>query len=510
MKSEKILRIAGSRYFITAGLGLLAWVLNSMLAGGVFGGNKVLVSLLLIFVFCTGAVCYLVYSRGKTTRDRREGIALLILIGAFVIRFIYVLCMPYDISTHDMGVISQTPELQSGHLGYIGYIYHNGRLPDMDPTTVWSFYNPPLFYMLSAVWLKINTLLSLGWDVALENLQLLPLLFTMWASIGFDRLLKEFKVRGKSRLVLLAFFAFFPTFIWFSGSLTVDALVLFWMVHILLYTVRWYKKRDYRTIILLALCIGLGMFTKVSVGLLAAGTAFIFASVLIEGVRRDGKQALGYMKQFVVFGLICLPLGLFWSLRCYLLFDMPFSYVPDPNTPSQYLGDRSFWELWGIPSGRQLGHAKMLFDRQGDSNVWLTLIRNALYDECSIMEFSTVSAEVAGRILLYMQFPLILFMNGCYMVVLFGKKCRMILPFKVLTAGLYLLLMIGYISLFVQLPYMCTANFRYIAVAFVFPCLGTAVFFRNRVRTKLFRVFTIYTAAASALGILLYMQYCFL
>ncbi len=493
-------------YLITALLCLAAFIVNCIPMENAFSKDKVLFSLALLFTYFALILYYTV----KKTAVNFEDIAFLIITGAFVIRLIYVWATPYNVSPHDLGTISQTPELTNGHLGYAGFIYHNGKLPDMNPVTVWGFYNPPLNAILNAAWLKINTLLHVDWDLALENLQFLSLLSVTWANIGVDRLLKEFQVRGVSRLVILGFISFFPAFIWFSGAVNSDPLVLFWMVHILLFTVRWYKKRDVKTIVLLALCIGLGMLTKINVGLLAIGTAFIFLWVFIREVRREHTLALKYIKQFLLFGVICIPIGLYWPLRCYFLFDMPLTFVPDPQAATLYLGDKSFWELWGIPSGLQLGHSQTQIDLQKDSNVWMNLIRTALYDEQTIIQFPTASADFAARILLYMQFPLILFMNGCYALTLFGKKCKMALPFRILTGIVYLALLVSFISLFCKLPYICTANFRYIPLTFVIPCLGTAVFFRNRTKTRLFKIFCVYAGIASALSVILFLRYCFL
>ena len=47
-----------------------------------------------------------------------------------------------------------------GHLGYIQYVLENWKLPDVNPTGYWCFSNPPLFYFISAIFVKIQNLLG--------------------------------------------------------------------------------------------------------------------------------------------------------------------------------------------------------------------------------------------------------------------------------------------------------------------------------------------------------------
>jgi len=494
-----------NHYVYTAVLCILAWAVNCIPMENAFSNDKVLFSLMLLGTFCFVAI-FAIYEN-KSNSD--EAVTLLILTGAFCVRLIYVWCTYYNINPHDLGSISQTPELHDGHLGYIGYIYHNGRIPDVDPVSVWAYYNAPLFYIVGAAWLKLNTLLSIEWSLALENLQFLPLLFTMWATVGMDRLLRAFDVEGSVHHALFAFFAFFPAWIWFSGMINADAMTLCWMVHILYYTVCWHKQHDIRHIILLALCFGLGMMSKINVGVLSVGTGMVFLWALIQAIRSDRGQAFQYIRQFTIFGIICIPLGLYWPLRCFVRFGMPLLYVPDTGAMWMYFGDKPFWEVFGIPSAAHLDHTKVLFDLEKDTNVWMILIRNALFDEGTAMDFPSVPAEFAGRVLIYLQIPLILFMNGCCAAVLAGKKYKVDLPLKAFIGIAYLMLLVSYVSFVWKLPYICSANFRYIAVALAIVCLGTAIFFRNRTKTLLFKGFCLYLAVSGILGVVLYLRFCF-
>ena len=56
---------------------------------------------------------------------------------------------------------------------------------------------------------------------------------------------------------------------------------------------------------------GLGMITKLTVGLLAPAMAAVFLTVLIKK-RAEWKKLI---PQFIVFGVICVPIGLSWTIR---------------------------------------------------------------------------------------------------------------------------------------------------------------------------------------------------
>lgn len=104
-----------------------------------------------------------------------------------------------------------------------------------------------------------------------------------------------------------------------------DMLAMFFIVLCLINTYRWYVKRDMKTIVMLAFSFGLGMMTKISVGTIALFTG----GVMIYCVVKDFKQKKykEIICQLAVFAVICLPLGMWYSVRNFILFDQPFGYV---------------------------------------------------------------------------------------------------------------------------------------------------------------------------------------
>ena len=100
----------------------------------------------------------------------------------FIFSFIFIIYIGYIINTNCATRQHDTRSLDwenGGHFGYINYILENKKLPDFNPTTKWCFSNPPLFYILSAIFVKIQNLFGRQGYQAIENLQYLTVFFTM-------------------------------------------------------------------------------------------------------------------------------------------------------------------------------------------------------------------------------------------------------------------------------------------------------------------------------------------
>lgn len=124
----------------------------------------------------------------------------------------------------------------------------------------------------------------------------------------------------------MAIVAFFPTFYQMGGRLNNDMAVTFFMFLCIVNTYRWYRKRDMKTVVYIALCFGLGMMSKISCGIMALFTGMVMLVVLYEEFKN--KNAKQIIIQFVVFAAVCVPLALWYPVRNYILFDQPFNYVP--------------------------------------------------------------------------------------------------------------------------------------------------------------------------------------
>ena len=91
----------------------------------------------------------------------------------------------------------------------------------------------------------------------------------------------------------MAIVAFFPTFYQMGGRLNNDMAVTFFMFLCIVNTYRWYRKRDMKTVVYIALCFGLGMMSKISCGIMALFTGMVMLVVLYEEFKnKNAKQII--------------------------------------------------------------------------------------------------------------------------------------------------------------------------------------------------------------------------
>ena len=187
------------------------------------------------------------------------------------------------------------------------------------PREIWQFYQPPLHHIIAGLWLRFLNLFGFEFIRLAEGVQVLTLFYSCSCTIIFWRILGELKVKGSAKLVAFLIMAFNPSFVIFSGSINNDILSITFMLAAMLYTIRWYNNRSFKNIICLAFTIGLSMMSKLSGALIAPAVAVVFLYCLVKHFKAEYKKLL---PQFFVFGLICIPLGLWWSIRNFILFKI--------------------------------------------------------------------------------------------------------------------------------------------------------------------------------------------
>lgn len=405
----------------------------------------------------------------------------MLIVGGLLLRTFYIFLTPYNVSPHDIGWLAawNNNDIGKGHLGYMQYIYKFGQLPDFDPRKIWAFYNPPLHYILEALWIKINRFFGLPWSICADNIRILILLYTTACVTVIYSILKKFDIKGKALLIIMAIISFHPIFISMAASCGNDSLALLFALLAVDYTIRWYQDSSVKHIVMLAVFIAAGILTKASAGFVAIPVAFVFLYTLIK--RRDNWKK--YFAQFFLFGCICIPLGLFWMVRCYLLFGMPFTYVPDIGPGSgQYIGNYSLLQRFGLPAWKLLFYPTSDLNIKMSYNVWLQTFKTSLFDEASIIQFSGIGTTIA-IILLWVTILLVLILNG-YLIAGLLSRNKMSVVWKVFFGLSYFLLIASFVKFNIRYPYICTTHFRYIANALLYVSVLSGVYLAENEKGK--------------------------
>ena len=372
----------------------------------------------------------------------------------FILRLAYVMYTgvyerQHDVETFGGGI---------GHSGYIEYFYNNFIvLPKFDVREVWQFYHPPLHHIIAAAFMRILTALGMDYMVACESLQMLSLLYSALTMLVCYKVLCALKLEDASLCIGFAIIAFHPTFIVFSGSINNDPLSVLFMLLALLYSISWYNNPTYKNIIKIAFSIGFGMFTKLSAWMVAVPVALIFLFAFITNKVVTRKN---YFFQFVVFAVICIPIGLFWSIRNYIFYEVPFTYIPMLSSDNpQFVGYLS-------PINRlfdfSLYQFESVFDMWGDPyfefNPTVGLLKTAMFGEwINATDYPSIS--VIGIIIFWLGSILCLISVIAFIEAVI-KNCRKNHIFFAL-GSFFFTIVVMYYYFCISFPFTCTQNIRY-------------------------------------------------
>lgn len=381
----------------------------------------------------------------------------LILAAGLILRIIYISYTSVHVRQHDVHDFFQH---NAGHAEYICYLYENRKLPDFDPRKIFQFYHPPLHHIICAAWLTIINKLGIAVETTgVKSLQVLTVLYSFFYTVFAYKSLKFFKLKNKTLELCTAIITFHPTLIILSGSLNNDMLSSLFGMAAIYYTLKWAKYRNWSDIILLAFSIGLGMFTKLSVGLLAPAVAAVFVYIFLKHLD-DYKKLI---PQFAVFGIICVPIGLFWPVRNYVKFDVPLNYIPKLSKNSGQYIDKSALErlLNWLPYQFSSPFTQWTWfnDPYDEFNPVIALWKNAMFDEGYFFSRS-VTLQSFCTALFFAGIILSLFSTAALFVMWCGKK-KVRLDRKILLTGLSIIIFGNYIVFCLKYPHVCTENMRY-------------------------------------------------
>ncbi len=472
-----------------AGLG--AWVLNT-LSAAVGGAADAACAAL--------PVAWLMLAAWLRTGGRwtERALTSLILAGGFLVGLCFILRLPYGFSWHDLASYSADfsgASKPDGHLGYIAWIVENGTLPTMDPRVEGYsvFYNPPLYHLIQAGFMRLNLWLQVPQAVALENLQVTTLLFASACPLVAVDLMRFLGIRERGVHAGALVMAFQPS-LWILGAtLNNDILSILCILACILFTVRWERTRRMRDILGIALSLGAGMATKLSAALLIPCVALAF----IVAFFRDLKRRKRYLGQFAAFLAVSVPPAVAWPLYHLLAFDLPLNYVRLP-AETIYVGHLSLWQRFGIPdwfARRTLFYTGV---RKTDHNVWMQTLKTAVFDELTLFENGTVLWYVAY--LLMALFAGLVLIGFVLFVRMLLRRPAGLSGLGATFLGVYGAALAGnYVKFCVDYPYICSFNFRYIAPLLLLGALGIAAG-RSRAHACAGRCLSVYTGIFALLA----------
>ena len=389
-----------------------------------------------------------------------------VLAAGFILRSVMVLFTPLNFWQHDVSNFS--PDQAGFHDTYILYIYNNFTIPDVDVRDYGQFYHPPLHYLVTALFFRLQNVLPVKFASDINGLKMLPMLWTSYLVLFSKKILEQLKIEGRALGFSLMLIVFCPQMIFLAIQVNNDALALMLFVCSLFLAFRWYNKPELTTVLLLALSIGCAMMTKLSMGFVAVPTAWIFAAKLI---REGKKKAGGLIKQLAAFALVVFPAGLWFPLRNLIGYNVPLTYVYEIDSSANM-------DVWMYsPLQRLFLPSKEIlstpFIRQGvehnDFNIFLGLIKSGLFDNRT---FENSYLKCTGLAMVAVSALLIIAILFCAVTGACGRARKT--DKKILdnaeAISLWILTAVLVISETVfcfRHPVVCTEAFRYIAPVLV-------------------------------------------
>ncbi len=381
-------------------------------------------------------------------KNKYKIILIAIFIIAILVRTIFICKTNISEFQFDFGIEELTSEVQydnlyenfdkepntGRHINYIMQLYTYNSLPNK---IIGQFYHPPLHHFIMSTWLKIADNIFDMSSTRFESMQFITLIYSIIILVALYKLLDELNIEDKSKILPMLLFAFYPLYIFLSGSLNNDELVTMFSILALLYLVKWEKKPTMKNAVIIATCIGLGLMTKTSIAVIAIPTVYVYFKKLGEFVKQE-KSVKGLLIQLLVFSIISITLGVWFQFRS-LANGL---YTLGIIEPYEYLSiaDRSLWERFGISNILNTSFI----------NIWSYLIYSSL-------NFYIMTSENIMYNLIMAVLVIILAIDTIYFMI--KNQCKD----KILLIT-FISWWISYFYLNISMPYTCSMHSRYMVV----------------------------------------------
>lgn len=425
-------------------------------------------------------ILFFLHRNGKLTEEK---ITYAIIFSGMLFHCCYVLLSGLYDRQHDEGVYTgiATSQVNPGHIGYIEYIYKFRRLPDFNPYQLFSYYHPPLHYVLSGLWLIFLTGIGMPEDLAFENLQILPLFYSgMFMFLTF-LILKKLGAHGKPFYTGLLLVAFHPALAIMSGSINNDMLSTLLLAACIYASLCWITNKTLKNLNFIALSIGFGMLCKINVAVIALPIGLIFLLDFIQTIRSQRRRdILLSIRNYTLFGLIAGTTGLSWIIRNLILFHVKPGISSATEASVMYTGNYSIWARIGLPSFADWHFSFPFHPLSGDAihNTWVIMFQTSLFTEIYPQDLSGLPL-----ILCQIVYPLAIFTALCSAVLFLTLQCRKYIFAKkqlhqpaahealFLSFG-YLTFLFSFAVFSLKYPYTCSSDFRYIIICLVYIAIG--------------------------------------
>lgn len=239
-------------------------------------------SLLPLLLFVAALLAYVLFIMKMCRRPAWQKATATIAILGFALRIFYLLRTPFWIRGHDT----------DGHIDYIRYLAAHAALPI--PNKGWEFWQPPLYYAISAIWMNVGSPLHLTNLDTLFGVQVLSLMFsvaTILLILWIAAMCTPPAYRPIALPLVALLCAFFPGLVLQAAVINNDTLTLTLTLLAIALLIRWWQKESRRVWIWVAIVTGLAIIAK-NTALLIIPIALL-CLLLSPRLERKKKISLG-------------------------------------------------------------------------------------------------------------------------------------------------------------------------------------------------------------------------
>lgn len=446
--------------------------------------HSVKTTLFFVVLFCYLTLCYFYLKRKDTTTDDR---VFLILLGGVILRCFYVIFTGVSDRQHDEGYFSGLSDdlINPGHLGYIEYLCKFGHLPNFSPYQLFSYYHPPLHHIISCLYIDLQLLFGVPERLAFENIQALTFLYSCLCLPVSYKILLKIRCKDTCMLLSMALLTFHPGMIYMAGSVNNDMLCTLLTFTCFYLSLKWMEDKTLKNLILIALCLGFGMITKLNCAIMAFPLAAVFLLHFIHACRE--KRVLSCIRDYAVFLVITAGIGLSWVIRNLLFYDTNPGVPVVTEESIMYLGDLSKVQTYLFQPQLNLDYPFHNLNGEQICNIWQILFRTSLFDEIrpDLSDFLLVCCQAA--LILGMTLGTVYFFVTICMQIREIRHGNQELGIFLLTG--YIMVVLTFILFVVKYPFTCSANYRYVVIGLLFTAISMIqVSDRTRMKTKAHRI----------------------
>lgn len=387
----------------------------------------------------------------KTRRLRTAGLVTIAALGA-LLRMLYAVATPYWTHAYDW----------QGHQQYIRFLLENGHLPSA--TFGWETFQPPLYYVTCALWLKYTAIVGFGYG-SLQSISVAISIATLLVGLWIGILLLKENLTGA--LIFGLIMAVFPGLVVLASQISNDGLVTLLLFIVIGLLLRWNEYRQTRDVIAASIVLGLAILTK--------STALLLIPVLVISIvtaSHLSKKRMAILLSATLMSLVIIT-GWFFVLR---------------------FGVEGQTSLVGNETGIHKSIIVPLAAKDFVTFNPFTTINFPFTDDLTtprreiLFERLIKTAHFGHHYFAPIQLASTLIVSGLAMLVLmlFGMRSQKF-PGRIILVTVFVVLIVGVIAHRFRTPSIANAHFRFI-VPIIIPVIAFAVHAATDSRKKYMRI----------------------